>query len=464
MHNRIMKIYISLTITLVLLILTVTIPVTARYIDDTDLIDGTNISGITLVENSTDPTYYHIPRYSNIHYFDDGCVAIYHYNGQNYTYKNYIDTDYITFPADSVPKDIEVPSGSIVSPNVIIENTTFEEPWYYRGPRFGSDRTGLLIQPELEQRNMYVITYNNETILLVTWESMAVTNRSDSAAMITNKTVPEKWASGWVIAAFIEQISKTQTDYQTVGATWNVPNGPTTPNDQTKFFLFNGLTQTSNRIKPGYKSGIVQPVLAWNCGQIDAKTKACAKPATEYAWSGMAITQYVTDPPSPQIIGEKIKVNKGDEINGALIWSDALSQWQVIFYDSSTQKGSTVFSRNIVPNDSDYVTPILTLENPIKAPIPDLTPNICKDGRNKEKWLQGQIKFSKIIITDHTKDVTDQMLPVGAPNKDRFEDKEYNDFSCGEKSNYPRYDPYHYYINTYYWSGDKTITFQTHRS
>ena len=334
---------------------------------------------------------------------------------------------------------------------------------------YGSDRFETLTTGDYPNQtdDQYFTTYNNETILYVSWDKDAFTNRSD-IGVISNAsesdstiTTPSWSTPSWVEWANIEP--QTQTSYTLFGATWKVPNKPKVNSEYTKFYYFTGIN-SNGRIKEGYKQGIVQPVLAWNCGQINATTHACSIPATENLWTGMAVTQYNTVPPSPQIISRKILVGPGDDIHGTLFW-EGTDSWKVQFYDATTREVSVITSATIVPNDSDYVTPLITLESRIMTNhLPESTPNICKDGRNKDRWPQSKTRFTNIQIYDQTKkDITQQMKATGNYNRERFEHEEYNDFSCGKRSNYPQYDPSHYYVDTRDWNNARTIAIQPHQ-
>jgi hypothetical protein len=439
-------------IALIFLIIIVIIPVAATAsgawgnIDYVEKIDGVNasITGLTLVDDSIDPNYHYIPKYTHAHYNSDGNISILKYFTSDYIYVN--STELISFPDDSIPKDIEVPSGSIISrdfihlPNGMIEKRDF----------FGHSDDTSSLRTHLENYYLndsrYIVTCNNETILIVTWDEGAFPQPQREHTV--GSVAPYKSLT-WV--EWAEANPTLQTEYRRFDAAWKVPKDPTFKAPLGKTYIFNGITTIEGKIKKGFSEGIIQPVLMWNCGEINPKTHACKGGTTDYVWSGMAVTSCLN---GTDFIGEKIPVKPGDDIIGKMTWDSKESSWDIDFTDLTTMAVSNMSSKNIVPNDSDYVTPVLTLENYASH-------NICKDGRFKELWPQSEIKFEDIRVWSTLGEITYRIPFAGFHDKRRFVEDSYCR-QCETQENYPQYDRDHYFVFIPRFGSKPSVTLQTH--
>jgi hypothetical protein len=136
-----------------------------------------NFTGITLVDDSV-TSYHHIPKFSWIHYSDyGGWEEVYIKTYQNADYNESEEVSYERFSYSDVnlPKNIEVPNGAIVSREFI--NTPYSVtkeqdpsdrfPWHFG--LYGIDCNNFTT----------IVTYNNETILVATWDNFHVYNGED---------------------------------------------------------------------------------------------------------------------------------------------------------------------------------------------------------------------------------------------------------------------------------------------
>ncbi len=181
---------------------------------------------------------------------------------------------------------------------------------------------------------------------------------------------PLEISHSWIEAG---QISAT-TPYNEVGATWTVPETPTTNDGQTLYF-FPGLMHT-----PSDPDVIIQPVLGWNDGQSGvgpwniASWNCCP---TGMAWYSTPVT-----------------VNPGDQISGTVLSVcgnvpviEACPKWNIITTDVTTRGTTTLNS--VFPD-------LITFEWAVSGALEVYSVNQCSDYPPN-----GSTTFSNVVLFDN---------------------------------------------------------------
>jgi hypothetical protein len=393
-------------------------------------------TGITLIDDSI-TSYHYIPKFSWVHYTSFsgqyGVVEITTYPDAGYNQSEVMSYTELGYPDINLPKNIEIPNGAIVSRNFIHTPYSAAKEQDPRSERFFRHK-GLVGETTPNTRT--IVTYNNETILVVTWDDDA------SHQSPTDNPPLDHWVE-WAklvpslnpLMDLTESSLPHGSEYTAFTAKWNVPQAPTSHVNNTKTYIFNGFSADGHQSN-GNEEGIVQPVLAWNCGERNTE-HFCRGGRDDFQWTGMAITCYENEK-LPILIGEQITVSSGDFVQGSMAWNKEKKWWEISFKDLTTGKTSSIVSTNI-SNKQEEITPYLTLENYNSK-------NICKCGDFKEQWPQGSATFSQIDLKMGTL--------VGVPfdakphyNTERFTNPALNGH-CNGQSDYPVYnDCNQYYVD-----------------
>jgi hypothetical protein len=391
-------------------------------------------TGITLIDDSI-TSYHYIPKFSWVHYTSFsgqyGVVEITTYPDAGYNQSKVTSYTELGYPDINLQKSIEIPNGAIVSREFINTPYSAAKEQDPRSERFFRHK-GLVGETTPNTRT--IVTYNNETILVVTWDD-------DASHQSPTDTPDAHWWAEW--AELVPTALTTNSEelalpkdavYTAFTAEWNVPQAPTYKSKGQKTYIFNGFSADPPQTKPN-EVGIVQPVLAWNCGERNTTT-FCQAGSAKFQWTGMAVTCY--NKTMPLLIGKQILVSSGDRVQGSMTWKEELKGWDISFKDLTTGGTSSIVSANISNKQTD-LTPVLTLES-------YGTHNICKNGDFENEWPQNSTIFRKI---DVKMDTSWGVLFDTKPhyNVARFTDPKRNEH-CKTPANYPAYaDCNHYYVD-----------------
>jgi hypothetical protein len=417
------------------LFILVIIPVAAVPDHDAIPVDPT-FTGITLIDDSI-TSYHYIPKFSWVHYTSFysqyGVVEITTYPDAGYNRSK--ETSYVElgYPDTHLPKSIEIPNGAIVSRGFINTPYSATKEQDPRSERF-SRQIGLT--GETYPNTTTIVTYNNETVLVVTWDDNA------SHQLPQSGPAADHWVEWAKLVPSLNPVMDSDesalphgSEYTAFTAKWNVPQAPTSHVNNARTYIFNGFSADGHQSN-GNEEGIVQPVLAWNCGERNTE-HFCRGGNDDFQWTGMAITCYGNET-KPLLIGEQITVSSGDIVRGSMTWKKEQDGWEISFKDLTTGNRSYIVSK-LISNKQADITPYLTLED-------YRSKNICKNGDFKEQWPQGITTFSQIDLKMDTL--------VGVPfeakpyyNTYRFTNPEINK-PCEKTANYPVYaDCNHYYVD-----------------
>jgi hypothetical protein len=403
-----------------------------------------NFTGITLVKDSI-TNYQYIPKYTRVHYSayyqEWGEIEITTYQNAGYNESEEVSCERFSYPYVTLPKNIEVPNGAIVSRNFIHTPYSATKEQDPDGIRFISSISRYM---SLSSPNTTVIgTYNNETVLVVTWEDEFIqgdigdltTDVLESIGVMFSSNKTPSWVE-WVELFPPPPTNPHDANYTAFTAEWNVPRAPVSHVKNARTNIFNGFTADGTQSSP-YKGGIVQPILAWSCGDRNGKN-VCKNGTDDVQWTGMAGTCYGPEVRKPHLTGKQIPVSTGDTIRGSVIWDEKQDGWNISFKDLTTGQTSHIVSK-LISNKQADLTPVLTLEN-------DYNRNICQNGTFKEEWPQSSTLFNNIVLIGDG----GQLAPFDAKpsyNADRFTNPDRN-APCGHISNYPQYnEPNHYYVD-----------------
>jgi hypothetical protein len=391
-------------------------------------------TGITLIDDSI-TSYHYIPKFSWVHYTSFysqyGVVEITTYPDAGYNRSEVMSYTELGYPDINLPKNIEIPNGAIVSRNFIHTPYSAAKEQDPRSERFFRHK-GLVGETSPNTRT--IVTYNNETILVVTWDDDASHQPPTDNPPIHPWVEWAELVPNSLLTNSGELAIPQDAEYMGFTANWNVPQAPTTQLKGTKTYIFNGFSADGHQSN-GNKEGIVQPVLAWNCGERNLE-HVCKGSNDALQWTGMAVTCYYNK--TPHLIGKQITVSSGDVVQGSMTWNKEKEGWEISFKDLTTGGTSYIVSANISNKMAD-LTPVLTLENYHNK-------YICKNGDFTNEWPQNSTTFRKIDLKMNT--IWGVLFDTKPHyNTERLTDPTLNQF-CNEKSNYPVYaDCNHYYVD-----------------
>jgi len=449
-------------------------PVAAGFPYYTQPLLKPNFTGITLVKDSI-TNYQYIPKFSWVHYSsvysDWGEVEVRTYQNAGYNESEEISSEWFSYSDANLTKNIEVPNGAIVSREFINTPYSAMKEQDSNGWRFVS---AMGKEMRLSSPNTTVIgTYNNETVLVVTWddylrlwdpsESMWPDYlhmwdivgvpldilESDRYRLFSNKT--PSWVEWAELSPSTAPTNPHDANYTAFTAEWNVPRAPLSHVKNARTNIFNGFTADGTQFSP-YKGGMVQPILAWSCGDRNGKN-VCNDGKNDVQWTGMAGTYYGLEVQKPHLTGKQIPISTGDTVRGSVRWDEKQDGWIVSLKDLTTGNCSYIVSK-LISNKKADLTPVLTLENHYNR-------NICQNGTFKEEWPRSSTLFNNIVL----KGDGGQLAPFDAKpsyNADRFTNPDRN-AQCGNSSNYPQYNkPDHYYVDIEHAGLNPDARFQTH--
>ncbi len=178
------------------------------------------------------------------------------------------------------------------------------------------------------QGNAIEVYHGGELLLRVVEQS---NNSSDTPP--SSKCQP-------LFCGWIEYADATIPSVDTFQADWTVPTYPSNPGSAFGY-LFNGLQQGT--------SGIVQPVLEWNYSNSQYNFSG--------RWAGAAWA-VVND--QDYMYGPMFGVSAGDSITGELNWEANLSEWGIVFEDTTTLQSSSLNSS--IVNTTSNLWAVTTME------------------------------------------------------------------------------------------------------
>jgi hypothetical protein len=401
-------------------------------------------TGITLIDDSI-TSYHYIPKFSWVHYTSFsgqyGVVEITTYPDAGYNQSEVMSYTELGYPDINLPKNIEIPNGAIVSREFI--NTPYSAA-KEQDPRSERFFRQIGLTGETYPNTTVIGTYNNETVFVVTWDdnsylwdNIAIPTdvlERGSYRLSSNKT--PSWVEWAELSPNTPPTNPHDANYTAFTAEWVVPKAPVSHVLNARTNIFNGFTADGTQPNP-HKGGVVQPSLAWNCGDRNGKN-VCSDGKDDVQWTGMAGTCYGPEVQKPHFAGKQIPVSTGDTIRGSVIWDEKQDGWNVSLKDLTTGQTSHIVSK-LISNKQADLTPVLTLEN-------DYNSNICQNGTFKEEWPQSSTLFNNIVL----KRSGGQLVPFDAKpnyNIERFTNPDRNAL-CGNISNYPQYnEPNHYYVD-----------------
>lgn len=359
----------------------------------------TQITGFTLNEDTISHANYYVPWGTHIFYENDGKATLVSKDGK-------IEHLVPTSAEYSVPKSIEIPSGARI---------TYPQP------------------------NRMLVQYYDLTLLEVDYLDKDSTTTEHQGNI----------SPSWVMWAEIHP--KQQTSYKSFTTRWIVPPNPQSTIAYNPIFIFNGFT-AKNAMPSGFRGGIVQPVLSWNCEHTTSSfpyTTVGSYCTNKVAYPHWTVSATYVDGSSDEITthGTAFETYAGHLLEGKLEWLDNKNAWQITITDLTSGKISTLFAEDSLPNTSDYVEPVITLET--TAGTKSL---ICPNGANKGYWpATSQITFTNLqLLSTANKNI---ISTKEATATDNYNDKKFNDNGggCG-KAKFGKDKKDHYYVNTAKWT------------
>ena len=164
--------------------------------------------------------------------------------------------------------------------------------------------------------NATVINHIGNTVVFEKDGQIILRVIDDNAGAQSHKTVPST-------GIWNEYAYELDMQVDTFVAQWKCPSSPPNTSSVITHYIFNGIEPVTN-------SQIIQPVLGWHDPRSDTGTN----------WSGAAYHAW----DSTCVHGEFVSVSVNDSIIGSLL-STGGSNWDIIFYNSSTATSSTISNR-----------------------------------------------------------------------------------------------------------------------